>query len=624
MQILDKAALIFNRQREPNGNSSSLDANEQRSVPLEEYLDHDLYSLFNHEDRERFWKSNIEKQFVEIIYRSSIATLSSLEGTYGIFNFTEDELTEHEYICKVPLEQVLSHEVGAISRNKKSDHLRNDKKISIYINNNTSGWYDYLEDLELHEHYFNDITYITLRSAYDNPRPYISLVHEFCAARKSRTTILIDEHLPNNAGRLVLIKYEKANYTTIVPKSYFSSGTTSYVPSRLYLKSWQHIFSDVELDDFDVIGNYNYSATILAPAEVEVRSSMLYDPLDLHGKLNEPFFLDRYMSDSVQVGHLYKCRLMPRDFYPITTEGFVLNDRYTVDLLTLDAHKSNAEYVQSVDGAVVNIDASGGLGRNFNSLLRISEPIFLLWNTWANQYGHFLADQLPKIQLIKNFSWWKSLKFLIAGDSENVTEMLKAVGIQEDRIIRLNTTCVVECDHLIVCSRLNGHDATMRYHPYFYKSQLDINSALRANVAGQESPELIYLSRGDVATRNIINENDVVKNLIPLGFKVFTGKNKTTAQQAAYFSKAKFIVGPQGTAFSNLAFAPKNTVIFELFHDVYWNEWWKRMAAILDMKYAYMRYPAIPVEGYPRWQSNFEIDVADLTFQIKRLMSLAD
>ena len=74
----------------------------------------------------------------------------------------------------------------------------------------------------------------------------------------------------------------------------------------------------------------------------------------------------------------------------------------------------------------------------------------------------------------------------------------------------------------------------------------------------------IYISRSKTAGRQIMNEEDVLKTLIPLGFVAYTLEKMNFADQVRLFSQAEIVVAAHGAGLVNIIFA-QNLRVIEFF-----------------------------------------------------------
>jgi capsular polysaccharide biosynthesis protein len=73
----------------------------------------------------------------------------------------------------------------------------------------------------------------------------------------------------------------------------------------------------------------------------------------------------------------------------------------------------------------------------------------------------------------------------------------------------------------------------------------------------------LYVTRRDALTRRVVNEDEVVAALSPLGFETVELEGMAVVEQALLFASAELVVGSHGAGFSNLVFSPVGTGVLE-------------------------------------------------------------
>lgn len=104
-------------------------------------------------------------------------------------------------------------------------------------------------------------------------------------------------------------------------------------------------------------------------------------------------------------------------------------------------------------------------------------------------------------------------------------------------------------------------------------------------------PRRLYISRGDAATRRLVNEAEVVAALAPLGFARLELTGMPLAEQVARFANAEIVVGPHGSGLTNMLFAPRSAALVELMPRDHVNHCFWLMASVLGQRYAFVSGP---------------------------------
>jgi capsular polysaccharide biosynthesis protein len=89
---------------------------------------------------------------------------------------------------------------------------------------------------------------------------------------------------------------------------------------------------------------------------------------------------------------------------------------------------------------------------------------------------------------------------------------------------------------------------------------------VRGKVEGRqvEDGPMIYIGRGDAPVRRLVNEDEVVRSLAPLGFQKVLLTGMSIEEQVALFAQARAIVAPHGAGLANIAFCRPGTAVVEI------------------------------------------------------------
>lgn len=95
----------------------------------------------------------------------------------------------------------------------------------------------------------------------------------------------------------------------------------------------------------------------------------------------------------------------------------------------------------------------------------------------------------------------------------------------------------------------------------------------------------IYISRERSQTRQVLNEEELLEVLEPLGFKKYFLEDLDLKQQAELFSQSEIIVSPHGAGLANLIFAAPGSTVIELFDRQHVNRTYELISKSLGLSY---------------------------------------
>jgi capsular polysaccharide biosynthesis protein len=181
----------------------------------------------------------------------------------------------------------------------------------------------------------------------------------------------------------------------------------------------------------------------------------------------------------------------------------------------------------------------------------------------AGNYHHWTVDLLPRAGLAIRAGYkLQEFDHVLIKDRglPYQLEGLRRLGIDEGKIIRVTDDLHVQADHLVVPSV--RHDNTrvgpgdLRFTRSLYLPQEPTPAAARRR---------LYISRRDASFRRVSNEAEIMPLLHERGFEEVAMSKLSVAEQAKLFSEAAVLVGPNGSALANLAFANPACRVIEFF-----------------------------------------------------------
>ncbi len=200
----------------------------------------------------------------------------------------------------------------------------------------------------------------------------------------------------------------------------------------------------------------------------------------------------------------------------------------------------------------------------------------LLVNPWSNNFWHWTIDTLTQLEGIEYYQKQTGIKPKLIVEP-NIRpwqrDSLKLLGYNEnDWMIWQDSRRTV--NKLIVPSFRRSYEEThgevsIAACQWLKQKMLSKIASIEGNIASF-APN-IFISRRKALGRRIINENEVIDALNPLGFSIYILEDMSYIEQVKLFAQAKIIVAPHGAGLTNLLFAD-NPIILELFGSYVGNE----------------------------------------------------
>lgn len=195
-------------------------------------------------------------------------------------------------------------------------------------------------------------------------------------------------------------------------------------------------------------------------------------------------------------------------------------------------------------------------GSPVNSELNFEKAV-ILYNKWSRGYAHWLQDDLPRLQGLREYERRTGEKPPILFDpnpTEFQLEFMELLGFDRSRLVPWDGR-LTSVDSLIIPS-------ARRYEIQSPNTlQWLRNNTLSSIEEDDSRPERLFVSRSDASRRRIINQEQVTDLLQDFGFQKIVPTEHSVQEQIAMFNHADVIIGLHGANLSNAVFSSESTLI---------------------------------------------------------------
>jgi hypothetical protein len=246
---------------------------------------------------------------------------------------------------------------------------------------------------------------------------------------------------------------------------------------------------------------------------------------------------------------------------------------------------SEVENAELVGSTAVGFDREGNLISETINLANLARSLptrtLILKNlpTWRSpqqdtacsivsghsNYYHWITECLPRLEGLEYYqakTGRKPALIIDANPSKWQIESLRLLGYEPNDCIRWHGPRL-KVKRLVVPSWRRKYRIIPPTTCRWLRQRMLSNLPALRNEELPFSPR-IYISRSKTAGRQITNEEDVLKTLIPLGFVAYTLENMNFADQVRLFSQAEIVVAAHGAGLVNIIFA-QNLKVIEFF-----------------------------------------------------------
>jgi len=242
--------------------------------------------------------------------------------------------------------------------------------------------------------------------------------------------------------------------------------------------------------------------------------------------------------------------------------------------------------------------------------------------TWRSKnYFHWITDCLIRLEGLEYYQQQTGKKPILVIDSKPPKwqiESLRLLGYDSDRCLRWDRSRI-KVKELVVLSIRREQRLPSPAACFWFRQRI------LSNLPNIESQSLsfssrIYIARPKTAGRQVINEDDVLKALTPLGFVAYTLEKMSFSDQVRLFAQAETVVASHGAGLVNMIFAQHLNVI-ELFGAT-GNPDYFLLAKAMGFHYACL---ASDTKGWNQYSEKFNglvVDVAQLQALVTKILHL--
>lgn len=225
---------------------------------------------------------------------------------------------------------------------------------------------------------------------------------------------------------------------------------------------------------------------------------------------------------------------------------------------------------------------------------------------WAHHnYFHYLFELLPRCEMLRrsgippgtiNHFITSPFQFNVFWDGLNV------LGIPRERSRICSLGSVFECESLIAPSTLRGTGHRRKWVCEWLNRMFAPTNTPRSGTLR------LYVGRDDAPRRRLINQDEILQVLLPLGFQHVNWDGRSIQEQAALFAQASVIVGLNGAALSNLVFSKPGTRVLVLHHPGRLSHYFYELCHTVGLDYYYLVGKTILPTNHSEYASDYIVE----------------
>ena len=235
---------------------------------------------------------------------------------------------------------------------------------------------------------------------------------------------------------------------------------------------------------------------------------------------------------------------------------YFAKDAYVSDLPLIYDSEGKILSISMIDHGGVETQNGLTLGE-FNGPI-IDRPAAFLFKAGKNNYGHILAEMLPKCELLVAAGLVDLtiiLPTLPGNLAQQIKEIIHTVYGPSFSFLEMPGP-LVQVRELIVPGPVTKHNTQKSHAVLSFAERM--NSAFGCKGSASEQ---IYVSRREIRNRRMLNEAEIETTVERLGFKIVHPERMTIREQVELFSRATTVCGPLGAGLANTMFSPHHAHI---------------------------------------------------------------
>lgn len=182
---------------------------------------------------------------------------------------------------------------------------------------------------------------------------------------------------------------------------------------------------------------------------------------------------------------------------------------------------------------------------------------FLIGPLETENYCHWVTEGLPKLLLYKEIFGHFPDRLIIPGKPKAFhAASLALLGAESE--VRYLRGRRLHAGQVWFCTSLAR--SVSEFHPVIF----DLLGRIPCRGFGRDSVR-VFVSRKSARFRRILNENELLSALRPLGFQFVSLEELSFSEQVNLFRSAEVVIGPHGAGLANLVFSDNCLFVMEIF-----------------------------------------------------------
>jgi capsular polysaccharide biosynthesis protein len=224
-------------------------------------------------------------------------------------------------------------------------------------------------------------------------------------------------------------------------------------------------------------------------------------------------------------------------------------------------------------------DACAAVAARATEIVRLAGPSLVLKGPGVTNYGHWLAEYLPRLSVLPN-ELRRRVNVVVPKTSAEMAAVIRdslvLMGVDETRIVPVRASPVL-LEHVVTVSGVSRTGEWL-------SPAVDSVRALAGSPSGRQ-PTAVFVDRPLALGRSLANHDEVEDFLRTQGFRVVFLDRLDLVGQIEVMASVQVLVGVMGATLTNMVFAPPGCRIVALTPELMVDKFYWQLASICGHEY---------------------------------------
>jgi capsular polysaccharide biosynthesis protein/thioredoxin-like negative regulator of GroEL len=235
----------------------------------------------------------------------------------------------------------------------------------------------------------------------------------------------------------------------------------------------------------------------------------------------------------------------------------------------------------------------------------------------VDNWAHSVQEWLSRLTVLERFPELDGLPILVSPHLlGSIRDLIGLLGIDPARLVTLPDVPVIRVGRLWIPSLTHHHKFASPLHIDFLRRRLGPWIA-----RGMRQPRRrLFIVRRNAAFRELLNEQEILEALAPLGVEAVVPQNLSMEEQIVLFASAELVLFTIGASNAAILFSPPGTAVVELTHSQLVIPQYAMLTATLNQRYRQVVGRTHANRGSTTYDFDFSVRVPEVVATVRHLL----